>query len=252
MAPIAIEQPASQSDVAKQPLIKPWTRPRQTSEDLDWADLPTIDLSRFDEPGGKQALARDLLDAVTRVGFWVVVGSGIDDERVLRQFSIGNTFFKEPLEEKRRFPCNFADGEYFGYRENSRWIGDTGVKENIEMVCFICVFSLLHLLSKQAHNVKDMGLTETTQLNIPKAIPAYADVGKHRVVVENYEEIAQFHRELWDKVLRKLFVLISIILELPEDYLTDAHDYDKESDDHLRYMIYNVRTQEECKWPSPG
>jgi len=63
-----------------------------------------------------------------------VTNSGIDDERVLRQFSIGNTFFKESLEEKRRFPCNFAEGEYFGYRENSRWIGDTGVKENIEMV----------------------------------------------------------------------------------------------------------------------
>lgn len=68
------------------------------------------------------------------MGFWVVTNTGLDDSRVLRQFSIGNTFFKEPLSEKRRFPCNFADGEYFGYRENSRWIGDTGVKENIEMV----------------------------------------------------------------------------------------------------------------------
>lgn len=71
---------------------------------------------------------------VTRVGFWIVTNTGIDDARVLRQFSIGNAFFKEPLSEKRRFPCNFADGEYFGYRENSRWIGDTGVKENVEMV----------------------------------------------------------------------------------------------------------------------
>lgn len=86
---------------------------------------------------------------------------------------------------------------------------------------------------------------ENKQLNIPKAIPAYDSVGKHRVVAEHYGEIAQFHRELWDKVIRKLFVLMSIILELPEDFLADAHDYDKESDDHLRYMIYNVRTQEE-------
>lgn len=86
---------------------------------------------------------------------------------------------------------------------------------------------------------------ENKQLNIPKAIPAYDSVGKHRIVSENYGEIAQFHRELWDKVIRKLFVLMSIILELPEDFLADAHDYDKESDDHLRYMIYNVRTQEE-------
>jgi gibberellin 2-oxidase len=32
---------------------------------------------------------------------------------------------------------------------------------------------------------------------------------------------------------------------LPENYLADAHAYDEPSDDHLRYMIYNVRTQDE-------
>ncbi|KAF2106021.1 gibberellin 2-oxidase [Lophiotrema nucula] len=196
-------------------LIKPWARPEETKEDLDWAPLATIDLSRFDEPGGKQDLARQLYDAVTRVGFWIVTNTGLDDERVLRQFSLGNTFFKEPLSEKRKFLCNFAEGEYFGYRENSRWIGDTGVKENIEM------------------------------LNIHKDIPAWKDVGKHRIVEDNWDEIRQFHWELWEKVARKIFVLMSIILELPENYLADAHAYEHVSDDHLRYMIYNVRTQEE-------
>jgi hypothetical protein len=131
MAPSATEP---QSTVSERILVKPWSRPRETSENLDWAPLVKIDLSRFDEPGGKQELAKQLYDAVTRVGFWVVVNTGLDDERVLKQFSIGNTFFKEPLEEKRTTPCNFAEGEYFGYRENSRWIGDTGVKENVEMV----------------------------------------------------------------------------------------------------------------------
>jgi hypothetical protein len=133
MTPSATE-PVSQSASAGRALIKPWSRPTPTKEDLDWAPLVKIDLSRFDEPGGKQELAKQLYDAVTRVGFWVVVNTGIDDERVLKQFSIGNTFFKEPLEEKQKVPCHFESGEYFGYRENSRWIGDTGVKENVEMV----------------------------------------------------------------------------------------------------------------------
>ena len=138
MAPSAVEvEPVGQTANPKQVLVKPWSRPQYTKENLEWAPLTTIDLSRFDEPGGKQELAKELYDAVTRVGFWTVINSGIDDERVLRQFSFGNTFFKQPLEEKRFFPCNFAQGEYFGYRENSRWIGDTGVKENIEMVCGI-------------------------------------------------------------------------------------------------------------------
>ncbi|KAJ4987629.1 2OG-Fe(II)oxygenase superfamily protein [Stagonosporopsis vannaccii] len=211
MAPSAVSPPPEPTHKL---LVKPWSRPQETKEDLDWAPLTNIDLSRFDEPGGKQDLAKQLYDAITRVGFWVVTGTGIDDERVLRQFSIGNTFFKEPLQEKRRFPCNFAEGEYFGYRENERWIGDTGVKENIEM------------------------------LNIHKDIPAWKDVGRHRVVEENWDEIRAFHRDVWE-VARKLFVLIAIILELPENYLADAHAYDQVSDDHLRYMIYNVRTQEE-------
>lgn len=134
MAPIALKTPSSWDTNNKTTLIKPWSRPKPTSEGLDWAELPKLDLSRFDEPGGKQELADQLHDAITRLGFWSVVNTGLDDERVLRQFSIGNTFFKEPLEEKRAHPCNFAEGEYFGYRENSRWVGDTGVKENIEMV----------------------------------------------------------------------------------------------------------------------
>lgn len=134
MAPIALEPPSSQDTSNKTTLVKPWNRPKQTSEELDWAELPKLDLSRFDEPGGKQELASQLHDAITRLGFWSVVNTGLDDDRVLRQFSIGNTFFKAPLEEKRRHPCNFSEGEYFGYRENSRWVGDTGVKENIEMV----------------------------------------------------------------------------------------------------------------------
>ena len=208
MAPSAItETVAPALDATKKVLVKPWARPSQTKEDLAWAPLPKIDLSRFDEPGGKQALADELADAVHRIGFWSVVNTGIDDERVLKQFSIGNTFFKEPLEEKRRYPCNFAEGEYLGYRENSRWIGDTGVKENIEM------------------------------LNIPKAIPQMDHVPKHDIIAENYEEIASFHRELFDKVVRKLMILIAIVLELPEDYLLNLHAYNELSDDHLRNMV---------------
>src|SRR5882757_9073692 len=107
MAPSAVEVERVSQSVPKQILVKPWSRPQYTSENLEWAPLTTIDLSRFDEPGGKQELAEQLYDAATRVGFWTVINSGISDIKVLRQFSIGNTFFKEPLEEKRTFPCNF-------------------------------------------------------------------------------------------------------------------------------------------------
>lgn len=85
-------------------------------------------------------------------------------------------------------------------------------------------------------------LLTSCQLNIPKAFPAWDHIDRHKIVQKNWDEITSFHRDVWDKVVRKLFVLISIILELPENYLADAHNYDDRSDDHLRYMIYNVRT----------
>ncbi|KAK7065100.1 flavonol synthase [Favolaschia claudopus] len=204
--------------------IPAWTRPAETKEPLDWAPLKEIDLSVFDTPGGKQKLAAELHDAVKNVGFWVVTGHGIPDEEVLRQFSIGNAFFNLPLEEKQKHPCNFEIGDYFGYREPKRVIGSTGVKENIEM------------------------------LNIPKytANDDYKDVPKHDLILAHEAEIAAFHRKLFDNVARKLFILLAIILELPENYLLDRHAYDQRSEDHLRYMVYHPRTLEERKLIQDG
>jgi isopenicillin N synthase-like dioxygenase len=93
------------------PDIPSWTRPAETRAELDWAPLVIIDLSRFDEPGGKQALANELHDAVKQWGFWTVVGTGIDDSLVQRQLSIAQSFFKLPIEEKRKAPCDFSVGK---------------------------------------------------------------------------------------------------------------------------------------------
>lgn len=44
----------------------------------------------------------------------------------------GNAFLDLPLEEKRKHPCDFKNGNFFGFREGFRIIGDTGVKDNSE------------------------------------------------------------------------------------------------------------------------
>lgn len=40
----------------------------ETAENLDWADLATLDLSKFDLPGGKEELAQELTRAISEVG----------------------------------------------------------------------------------------------------------------------------------------------------------------------------------------
>jgi hypothetical protein len=41
-----------------------WHRPEKTSHDLPWANIKTIDMSLYDQPGGKTTLAEELREGV--------------------------------------------------------------------------------------------------------------------------------------------------------------------------------------------
>lgn len=74
MAPaLATPAPLSDgnSDVNKYAFenLNPYTHPPETKEDLPWSELVTLDLSEYEKPGGKEALARQLEHAVQHVGF---------------------------------------------------------------------------------------------------------------------------------------------------------------------------------------
>jgi isopenicillin N synthase-like dioxygenase len=114
--------------------IPPYQRPAETQEDLEWAPLVEINISRFNEPGEKQKLAAKLEDAVRNVGFWIVTGHGITDEEVLRQLAIATAFFHLPMEEKVKAPIDLGNDLNWGYREPVRDMGDTGLKESVETV----------------------------------------------------------------------------------------------------------------------
>ena len=72
-------------------------------ENLDWADLITVDLSLYDTPEGKKQLAQTLIKAVREDGFFYVKNFNISQERVNRQFAIGKTFYELPVEEKLKY-----------------------------------------------------------------------------------------------------------------------------------------------------
>lgn len=45
-----------------------YTQVAETTHELDWADLATLDLSKFDAPGGKEVLAKQLQNAIEQIG----------------------------------------------------------------------------------------------------------------------------------------------------------------------------------------
>jgi isopenicillin N synthase-like dioxygenase len=72
-------------------------------EDLDWAELVTIDLAKFDTPEGKRELVEVLITAVREKGFFYVKNFKIDQELVNQQFALGREFYELPLEEKLKY-----------------------------------------------------------------------------------------------------------------------------------------------------
>ena len=76
---------------------------RTFQENLDWADLVTIDLSLYDTHEGRKQLAQTLVKAVREDGFFYVKNFNISQERVNRQFSIGKRLYDIPLEEKLKY-----------------------------------------------------------------------------------------------------------------------------------------------------
>lgn len=112
---------------------------------MDWAELITLDLSEYEQPGGKESLVKKLEHAVrhvgeyevvikslltfasicgnwlwnrVRLGFFYVKNFNISQEEVDRQFAFGREFYALPLEEKLKYhnADDLVKGEYNGYR----------------------------------------------------------------------------------------------------------------------------------------
>ncbi|KAJ5387665.1 iron/ascorbate family oxidoreductase [Penicillium cosmopolitanum] len=183
-----------------------------TKEDLDWAELITLDLSEYEQPGG---------EGITR--FFYVKNFNIGQEEVDRQFALGREFYALPLEEKLKYhnADDLVRGEYNGYRPAGHRILGNGIKDNVQVY------------------------------NIPK-FDGYHQRQQPPVISENIAEIEAFSRKCHTEVVEKLLRLFAILLELPdEEQLVRDHQYDVRGEDHLRYMHYAARSAEETRKSEP-
>ena len=182
--------------------------------DLDWAPLYTLDISQFDDPHKRKRLAKELEDAVKNIGFWAVTGHGISNEEVLQMLAIGNAFFHLPMEDKVKVPIDLEHDLNWGFREPIRKLGDSDWTESVQ----------------------------TYELHKP--IDALKDVKDHDLIKQNYDTINPFMQKMYERIARPLFILIAMILELPDDYFTSRIEWEKRSDCWLRYMFNPPRPSE--------
>ncbi|KAL2064207.1 hypothetical protein VTL71DRAFT_4701 [Oculimacula yallundae] len=203
----------TQVETSTSTVIPFYTQVPETTHELDWADLATLDLSTFGAPGGKQALATQLKNAIEQIGFFYIINFGLDQDEVNRQFAIGKAFFNLDVEEKLKYRADLENGGYNGYKP-------LGIRE-----------------------IAPGHFDNTEIYNIPKFIPEYQR--PHPTLIEeNWPEIEKFGKYIHEEVASKLLVVFAIILELPEDFFLKTHRYSAKSDCHLRYMKYHKRTPE--------
>lgn len=207
MAPVATQ-------TAVPPPLPKYKQVDVTSAELDWADLVTLDLSDFDNAGGKERLASQLFQAVQSIGFFYVINFGLSQDEVDRQFALCKSVFDLPTDEKLKHRADLENGGYNGYKP-------LGLRE-----------------------IKPGYFDNTEIYNIPKFIPEF-DRSHPQVIKDHYDEIERFSMAIYEGVVRKLLVLFALVLELPEDYFLQTHEYEQSSDCHLRYMKYHKKTVEE-------
>jgi len=143
-----------------------------------------------------------------------ITNFGLSQDQIDRQFAIGKSLFALPTEEKLHYRADLEHGNYSGYRPLGSIEVFPGLRDNIEMY------------------------------NVFKFTPQLTR--SHPPVIEHHRaEIEAFQRHIAQDTVQKLLTLIALVLELPEDALTNGHNYDDVSDCHLRYMIYHARSAAE-------
>ncbi|KAL3480960.1 hypothetical protein BJX99DRAFT_272176 [Aspergillus californicus] len=188
----------------------------ETKENLDWADLVTLDFSQYEEAEGKKALVKQLEKAVRTDGFFSVKNFNISQDEIDQQFALAHEFYAMPLAEKLKYHDLDAieKGKHTGYLPAGHRLIGNGIRDNVQ------------------------------RYNIPK-LNGYHHAQQPPIFADNIAAIETFSRKCHTEVIEKLLRLFAILLELPEDHLVRDHRYDDKGQDQLYYIHYAARSSEE-------
>jgi len=212
MAPIAVHASSeAEAHPIKKPVVEPelvsWIEPPTTKEDLLWANLETIDLKQLDSEDVtvQQALYAQTKKALSVDGFILVEGLGVTPEQIAGQQAINQLVTTNtPVEEKRKYLADMAGGDYTGYKLR----GTGGTHDYVEF---------FNLATK----------SYAPGYPLPHTILPYL------------EEVKAFGAHTYNYIIKRILILISRVLELPDDYLWNLHDQNQPlGASSQRFMAY--------------
>ncbi|KAG0696877.1 hypothetical protein DFH29DRAFT_1024254 [Suillus ampliporus] len=171
--------------------------PPATKEDLEFADLTIIDLSRAQTPEGRAELYPQLRDALRTHGFVYVINHGYNQAQRDRIFDIADVpFAVVPPDEMKTYTGDIEKIGYFvGFKGRQSWKVGT---EN-------------RILDQIEHYGIDKDVTKRPH---PQALRPFLT------------EVDAFVRHNHFNVAHPILRLIALSLELPEETLVEKHNFD--------------------------
>ncbi|KAJ7933067.1 Clavaminate synthase-like protein [Mycena leptocephala] len=194
------------------PAPPPYVAPPASKEELEYADLAIIDLSKAETEAGRKALAAEVVQAMTTHGFFYVVNHGYTQEQTTRVFSIANVTFDNVDDEEKKTYTGQSGSVYEGYKPRQTWKIQDGVQDQIEH------YNINRNVRKREH---------------PQALRPYLD------------EIQAFAHHNHFNILHPILRLLALGLELPEDTLVNQHQFDAVGETSARFMKYFPRSEDE-------
>lgn len=190
--------------------------PPATNEDLEFADLAIIDLSKAHTPEGRAELYPQLRDALRTYGFVYAINHGYNQVQCDRIFDIANVpFAVVPPDEMKTYTANIEKvGYYAGFKGRQFWKVDT---EN-------------NVLDQIEHYGINKDVTRRPH---PQALRPFLP------------EIDAFARHNHFNVIHPILRLVALSLELPEETLVEKHNFTGTGESCVRFMKYYRRTKEE-------
>ncbi|TVY49254.1 hypothetical protein LOCC1_G000809 [Lachnellula occidentalis] len=194
------------------PEIPKWSPPQPTKMHLDWADLRTIELSLLDSPDPEvvAGLVATTKAAIAEDGFLFLTNYGISLEQLHRHFDLAQFMHANISgEDKAKLLWDPATGVFAGFKPRFGWKREPGKFDGIEHFNFY---------SPEFEDIE----------KVPGCIAPFMD------------EITAFCDYLMNSVNRRHLKLLSLVLELPDDYLWEnvqSHD-GLVGDGYFRHALY--------------
>ncbi|KAF8331907.1 uncharacterized protein EI90DRAFT_3145503 [Cantharellus anzutake] len=156
----------------------------------------------------RSELVHILLKALREHGFFYVINHGISPETIQSQFDLAQaTFDSVPQEEKKKYEAQPAEtGSFRGYK------------------------------------IKDAGLNQAEWYNLDLH-DIYPPESHPSILRPHLKEVEEFLKTVHHTVLKRVTALISLALELPEQFLWTQFDREAEPErDCLKYTMYHPMT----------